>query len=566
MSDFPQPGDFVGGRYKVASLLGEGGMGAVFAATNGATGRPVAIKWMKPQMAKSPEALARFLAEARTTARIEHPNVIQILDVGQDGDAPFLVMERLRGESLGERLERDHRIPPAEAVDIIIAACNGVAEAHSEGIIHRDLKPDNIFLCQSKDGKPRAPKVLDFGISKLFDDGGGQQQQLTQTGAIMGTPLYMSPEQLDGRREPDAAFDVYAMGVVLYETLAGKTPYNADTFFVLVQQIVAGNRVPLGQAAPWVPAELCAVVDRAMNPDREQRIATMGELLAGLQHVKNTVTLVGSSPARPVQTGPFQPQSAGPVTGPFGAPAGAPTGPITAPTGPVSAAHVPPAQAPISQPTSRPPWVVISVLGGLIALCLLVGVAYVSMDDSPGDVIATAPGVPGVPQQPGVPQPPGVPQQPTAPSAPAANAPQINLVATGACTPRFDIGRNMVIGSSGTITVNSVGNQINGSLTVKLPGPGVHQINTNQTTQGVIVQVMAVDSLWMAMAMAMNAGDVMGGNAPDPISGTIHARQFDAATSQMDLTFENVVLQHAENGGLCTLNGTVRTAGRYTGF
>lgn len=565
MSDFPQPGDFVGGRYKVASLLGEGGMGAVFAATNGATGRPVAIKWMKPQMAKSPEALARFLAEARTTARIEHPNVIQILDVGQDGDAPFLVMERLRGESLGERLERDHRIPPAEAVDIIIAACNGVSEAHSEGIIHRDLKPDNIFLCQSKDGKPRAPKVLDFGISKLFDDGGGQQQQLTQTGAIMGTPLYMSPEQLDGRREPDAAFDVYAMGVVLYETLAGKTPYNADTFFVLVQQIVAGNRVPLGQAAPWVPAELCAVVDRAMNPDREQRIATMGELLAGLQHVKDNVVLVGASPARPVQTGPFTPHNAGPATGPMNAP----TGPMGAPTGPMSApmqVH----QAPTPAAPSGPPWVLISVLGGLVALCLLVGVAYMAMDDSPDDVVVTAPGMPGVPQpgvpQPGVPQPgvpqPGVPQQPT--TAPAAGAPQINLVATGACTPRFDVGRNMVIGSSGTITVNSVGNEIHGSLTVKLPGPGVHRMSTNQITQGVIVQVMAVDSMWMAMAM--NTGDVMGGNAPDPISGVIHARQFDAATSQMDLTFENVVLQHAENGGLCTLNGTVRTVGRYTGF
>ena len=280
---------------------------------------------MKPQMAKSPEALARFLAEARTTARIEHPNVIQILDVGQDGDAPFLVMERLRGESLGERLERDKRIPPAEAVDIIIAACNGVAEAHSEGIIHRDLKPDNIFLCESKDGQPRAPKVLDFGISKLFDDGGGKQQQLTQTGAIMGTPLYMSPEQLDGRTEPDARFDVYAMGVVLFETLAGTTPYNADTFFVLVQQIVAGNCVPLAQAAPWVPAELCALVGRAMHPKREMRFATMGELVVGLRHIKEHVMLNTSAPAwsdattasAGGQTSDFTPLNGGVITGPM---------------------------------------------------------------------------------------------------------------------------------------------------------------------------------------------------------------------------------------------------------
>ncbi|MEM7609492.1 MAG: serine/threonine-protein kinase [Myxococcota bacterium] len=285
MGDLPQPGDFVGGRYKIDSLLGEGGMGAVFAATNGATGRPVAIKWMLPAMAKSQEALARFLAEARTTARIEHPNVIQILDVGQDGEAPFLVMERLRGESLGECLARRTRLAPAEAVDIVLAACQGIQEAHGEGIIHRDLKPDNIFLCQGKDGTPRPPKVLDFGISKLFDETGGGQK-LTQTGAIMGTPLYMSPEQLDGRTEPDAAFDVYAMGVVLYESLSGASPYDADTFFVLVQQIVGGQFRPLKTAAPWLSDPLVQVVERSMHPNRAQRYTTMRDLIAELQRVR----------------------------------------------------------------------------------------------------------------------------------------------------------------------------------------------------------------------------------------------------------------------------------------
>ncbi|MFT5354749.1 MAG: hypothetical protein ACI9KE_001957 [Polyangiales bacterium] len=545
MSDFPKAGDFVGGRYKVESLLGEGGMGAVFAAVNGATGRPVAIKWMRPQMAKSAEAIARFLAEARTTARIEHPNVIQILDVGQDGDAPFLVMERLRGESLGERLVREKRIAPAEAVDIIIAACNGVAEAHSEGIVHRDLKPDNIFLCRSKDGKLRAPKVLDFGISKLFDDGGGKQQQLTETGAIMGTPLYMSPEQLDGRREPDAAFDVYAMGVVLYETLAGTTPYNADTFFILVQQIVAGNSVPLAQAAPWVPPELCAVVDRAMNPNRELRFTSMGELLAGLRYVKENVALGDAAPTwsdatAPLSTGPYAPQNAGPT--------GLATGPLIPPTATGQTL------APAVSEGGPAPWMIFAALGALLGVGMLVGVAYIALARNDGPV---SPAVPGqLPQQPSVPQP-------YAPPA-SANAPQINLQFSGACSPRFDIGRIMVNTGSGVISITAAGMELHGSLNVKVRHTGETLINTSMITEGVIVQVMANDNFWMGIAR--DTQGVLSGHTEDPISGTIHARQFDGATAQADLTFENVVIQQSENGSLCTINGTLRTYGPVTGF
>src|SRR5688572_291706 len=148
--ELPKEGDIIGVRYKIEKMLGQGGMGAVFAAVNQATGRAVAIKWMLPGAARSQESLARFLSEARATAKIEHPNVIQILDVGQDGACPFLVMERLRGSSLADRLQQG-RLSVAETVSVILAACRGVAEAHNEGILHRDLKPDNIFLCQGKD-------------------------------------------------------------------------------------------------------------------------------------------------------------------------------------------------------------------------------------------------------------------------------------------------------------------------------------------------------------------------------------------------------------------------------
>ena len=212
--------------------------------------------------------------------------------------------------------------------------------------------------------------------------------------------------------------------------------------------------------------------------------------------------------------------------------------------------------------------IVLGVLSALLLVGAVIGFAYIGPTQNDPAFTAQS----GVPQQPGLPQQPGFPQQPGSPGQPSfqqavpasANAPQINLQFSGACAPRFDLGRNMVMGSSGTITVNSVSNEIHGSLTIKLPGPGVHRINTAQMTQGVIVQLMAVDTMWMGMAM--NAGDVLGSGAQDPISGVIHARQFDASTSQMDLTFDNVILQNAENGGLCSVNGTVRTSGNVTGY
>ena len=166
----PQPGDVIAEHYEIEKLLGHGGMGAVFAAKQQRTGRAVAIKWMLPQAASSAEAVARFMAEAKVTARIEHPNVVHIYDFGEAHGSPFLVMERLRGRSLREHLDAVGRLSAAEAIHLLVPAMRGVAEAHREGIIHRDIKPDNIFLCRGKDGSPREAKVLDFGISKLYDE------------------------------------------------------------------------------------------------------------------------------------------------------------------------------------------------------------------------------------------------------------------------------------------------------------------------------------------------------------------------------------------------------------
>jgi eukaryotic-like serine/threonine-protein kinase len=200
----PKPGDEIARGYRIDSVLGMGGMGAVYRATHIGSGRPVAIKWMLPNVAADQSAIDRFLAEARTMARIEHANVVQILDMGEEGGAPYIVMELLRGESLRERLKSRGRLGPAEAVDLLLPAMRGVAEAHREGVVHRDLKPDNVFLCQTKDGRPREAKVVDFGISKLSEHA-HDSGPVTKTGVAIGTPAYMSPQQLNAPRVVDSS-------------------------------------------------------------------------------------------------------------------------------------------------------------------------------------------------------------------------------------------------------------------------------------------------------------------------------------------------------------------------
>ncbi|HJL16910.1 MAG TPA: serine/threonine-protein kinase [Sandaracinaceae bacterium LLY-WYZ-13_1] len=331
----PQPGATIAEQYRIDELLGQGGMGAVFAGEHLRTGRAIAIKWMLPQAATNPEAVERFIAEARATARIEHPNVVHIYDFGQDLGSPFLVMERLRGESLRQRLDREGRLSPADAMRVLLPALRGVDEAHREGIVHRDLKPDNIFLCRGKDGSEREAKVVDFGISKLYDD--GTRSSLTGTGMMMGTPAYMSPEQLNAPKEADARFDVYALGVVFYEALAGRTPYQAQGIFQLVAQIMNADPLPIRQLAPDCPADLEAAVLRAMHRDPEQRFASVAELVAAVEHAQRR--LVGSSPGlgpAPASTPP-PPMAGGPATAAFG---GAPAAPI-----PATAVHQTPGEA-----------------------------------------------------------------------------------------------------------------------------------------------------------------------------------------------------------------------------
>jgi eukaryotic-like serine/threonine-protein kinase len=271
-------GELVGGKYKLERRLGEGGMGVVFSARHTGTRRRVAVKCIASH-ANSPTAHARFQREAETAGRIDHPNVVQMLDIGEDAAGRFLVMEYLEGETLAEVLER-RRLAPTDAIDVLIPALRGVHAAHKQNIVHRDLKPENIFVCRTGDG-PVQIKVLDFGISKLWGEEAAAEQ-LTRVGTLLGTPQYMSPERLVGEGSADLRNDVYAMGVILYEALSGRLPYDgADLKEILVK--ISRQRAPaLSDLVPGLPAELALVVHKAMAPganDRFQDIESFARAL-----------------------------------------------------------------------------------------------------------------------------------------------------------------------------------------------------------------------------------------------------------------------------------------------
>ena len=266
----PKLGDTIGGKYTLEVLLGRGGMGAVFRAKNKLTGRRVALKWMLPSMVATDELRARIFREARAMGRIEHPNVCAVYDVGEEGEAVFLVMELLEGHSLRTILASGP-LPTAEACRILLSGMQGVAAAHLAGVVHRDLKPDNLFVCHDADGKRGITKVLDFGVSKILDPAGKDSGQLTKTGTSVGTPHYMSPEQVLGDREIDPRTDVYALGAILFEAIAGKVPHDAEGFSALMVRIATSDPESFLSLAPSEAAGLDPIVHKALARFRDDR-------------------------------------------------------------------------------------------------------------------------------------------------------------------------------------------------------------------------------------------------------------------------------------------------------
>jgi serine/threonine-protein kinase len=275
-------GQLVAEKYQLVRLLGMGGMGAVYEARNTWTRRRVAIKFLKPELTAHPDAAARFAQEAQSATAIAHPNIVDVLDMGRDptDGALFIVQEFLAGGTLRELLSLSGgRLPLDEAMDVAIPVMGALAAAHASGVVHRDVKPENIFLMESTAGRP-LPKLIDFGISKVL--GGGAVAQETGTGVAMGTPRYMSPEQLRGDKSIDGRCDVWAMGIVLYEMLAGRCPYEGASVFDLASQLLRTRPERLDLRVPGVPRDVADVIHSAIEPDLESRPATMRAMVEAL--------------------------------------------------------------------------------------------------------------------------------------------------------------------------------------------------------------------------------------------------------------------------------------------
>lgn len=279
----PRVGLVVAGKYRIERKLGEGGMGLVVAASHLQLGGQVALKFLVPGEGDRTEAVTRLLREAQSVARIKSDHVARVLDVGTlEGGDPYIVMEMLEGADLHKVLRQRGPLPIAEAVEYVLQAAEAVADAHGAGIVHRDLKPANVFLMQKPDGSPFI-KVLDFGIAKsLRTDKEAGEVSLTVGGDVLGSPLYMAPEQIRNPKGVDPRADVWSLGTILYKLLTGRAAFEADNPSASLAMIIAEEPTPLGRLRPDVPPALEAVVHRCLEKRLDRRWQSVDELACAL--------------------------------------------------------------------------------------------------------------------------------------------------------------------------------------------------------------------------------------------------------------------------------------------
>jgi serine/threonine-protein kinase len=276
----------VDGKYQLLRKLGEGGMGTVYEARNSATGRKVAVKMITGEaLDRGTDILARFEREAMATAAIESQHIAHTLDAGVDRatGVPYLVMDLLSGEDLASAMARFKPLPNEVALRVVAQACLGLQKAHEAGVVHRDIKPANLFLAR-REGGEIVVKLLDFGIAKVtFDKLGAPVGAMTTSGAILGSPTYMSPEQVVGKKAIDHRADLWSLGVVLYEALSGRTPHDASTVGGLIFAIAGEAPRPIQAHAPWVPADVAAVVHKALARDPAARFSSATEMFEAIR-------------------------------------------------------------------------------------------------------------------------------------------------------------------------------------------------------------------------------------------------------------------------------------------
>jgi len=273
-------GHILAGKYRIERVLGQGGMGVVVAATHLQLGERVALKFLLPHALDNPEAVERFAREARAAVRIKSEHVARVSDVGKlENGAPYMVMEYLEGGDLSSWLQQQGPLAVEQAVEFVLQACEAIAEAHALGIVHRDLKPANLFVIQRADGL-LSVKVLDFGISK--STGIGSSGSMTTTSAVMGSPYYMSPEQMGSTKDTDARSDIWALGVVLHELVARAYPFQANMMPELVMKIAMSPARRLTEDLPGAPLGLENVILKCLEKDRNKRYPTIGALALAL--------------------------------------------------------------------------------------------------------------------------------------------------------------------------------------------------------------------------------------------------------------------------------------------
>ena len=278
-----EEGDILAGKYRIDEILGSGGMGVVVAAHHIHLDEKVAIKFLVREALHNAEAVARFAREARAAVKIKSEHVARVIDVGMlETGAPYMVMEYLEGWDLSALVERTGSLPVEQAVEFVLQACEAMADAHGLGIVHRDLKPSNLFCIRQSDGM-LSIKVLDFGISKMTGlKGSGPDLGMTSTTAVMGSPLYMSPEQMQSARSADARSDIWSIGVILYELLAGRVPFFAEAMPELCVKIMTAPPPPLASFRSDVPPGLEQAIFKCLEKDRANRHQNVAELAIAL--------------------------------------------------------------------------------------------------------------------------------------------------------------------------------------------------------------------------------------------------------------------------------------------
>jgi serine/threonine-protein kinase len=330
-------GTLLADKYRVDRVIGRGGMGMVIGATHLHLQQPVALKFLLPELVGNPSLVERFVREARASAQLRSEHVCRVADVGtfQNG-VPYIVMELLEGSDLASLLQQRGPLPVQQAADYVLQACAGIAEAHALGIVHRDLKPANLFLTRRPDGTPLI-KVLDFGIAKAQGD---RNFSLTQTSAVLGSPGYMSPEQLRSTRDVDARSDVWAIGVILYELVSGRPPFTGETITELALHIAMDPPPPL---VGRLPQGFDLVVNRCLAKDPGQRYPDLANLAHALAvyagpsgwDIANAVSRMLHVSPQAMASGPYGPtvHAPGPITRPPGPSVSRPGGyPAAVPT------------------------------------------------------------------------------------------------------------------------------------------------------------------------------------------------------------------------------------------